>query len=224
MTSCRDPPRWWTITRAGEMLETKTRFVLIKRQVLEKIRAGEIDLQFRRWKRPTVKVGGTLKTRIGVLAIDAIERVRREEVTDDQARRAGFRDAADFSSWLDTTREGELHRIELRYAGDDPRVALRENAELGADELQAIAAQLDRIDARSSIGAWTARAMELIARHPGRLAEKLAAQMGLEKHPFKARIRKLKALGLTQSLEIGYRLSPRGERVHAFRSKRERGK
>jgi hypothetical protein len=175
--------------------------VLIKRDVLEKIHAGAIDLQFRRWKRPTVKTGGTLKTRVGVLEIGAIERVRPEDVTDAEARRAGF-----------------------RYAGEDPRVALRERADLDEAQLQAIAAKLDQMDARSSIGAWTARAMELIAKHPGRLAEKLAAQMGLEKHPFKARIRKLKALGLTESLEVGYRLSPRGERVHAFRSPARRAR
>jgi hypothetical protein len=198
--------------------------VLIKRDVLEKIQAGAIDLQFRRWKRPTVKTGGTLKTRVGVLEIGAIERVRPEDVTDAEARRAGFRDAADFASWLDTTRPGELHRIEVRYAGEDPRVALRERADLDEAQLQAIAAKLDQMDARSSIGAWTARAMALIAKHPGRLAEKLAAQMGLEKHPFKARIHKLKALGLTESLEVGYRLSPRGERVHVFRLAARRGR
>ena len=29
--------------------------------------------------------------------------------------------------------------------------------------------------------------------------------------PFKLNVRKLKALGLTESLEVGYRLSPRGK-------------
>jgi hypothetical protein len=42
--------------------------------------------------------------------------------------------------------------------------------------------------------------------------------MGLEKQPFKARVSKLKALGLTESLEVGYRLSPRGARIHQFRA------
>jgi hypothetical protein len=32
----------------------------------------------------------------------------------------------------------------------------------------------------------------------------------LELQPFKLNVRKLKALGLTESLEVGYRLSPRG--------------
>ena len=33
-----------------------------------------------------------------------------------------------------------------------------------------------------------------------------------ETRPFKADVRKLKELGLTESLPVGYRLSPRGER------------
>jgi hypothetical protein len=193
--------------------------VLIKRDVLERIEAGEIDLQFRRWKRPTVKAGGTLRTRIGVLRIGAIEPVRVEEVTDVEARRAGFEDAADFRRWLDTTRPGTLSRIEVGWAGEDPRVALREQADLDEAEIRAIVEALDRIDARSTIGPWTARAMSLIAGHPGRLAEELAEQMGLAKHPFKSRIRKLKAMGLTESLPIGYRLSRRGEKIHAQRQR-----
>ena len=39
----------------------------------------------------------------------------------------------------------------------------------------------------------------------------LADALGRERLPFKADVRKLKALGLTESLPIGYRLSPRGE-------------
>jgi hypothetical protein len=41
-------------------------------------------------------------------------------------------------------------------------------------------------------------------------AADLAAAAGRERHPFKTDVRKLKALGLTESLEVGYRLSPRG--------------
>jgi hypothetical protein len=34
---------------------------------------------------------------------------------------------------------------------------------------------------------------------------------GMETAPFKRNVRKLKELGLTESLEVGYRLSPRGQ-------------
>ena len=53
----------------------------------------------------------------------------------------------------------------------------------------------------------------LIAENPGVRAEDLAASVGREKMPFKLDVRKLKEMGLTESLLTGYRLSPRGETV-----------
>lgn len=41
------------------------------------------------------------------------------------------------------------------------------------------------------------------------------ARLGWDTPAFKTHVRKLKALGLTESLEVGYRLSPRGEAVLA---------
>ncbi|UYQ73812.1 hypothetical protein OF122_08655 [Pelagibacterium flavum] len=92
--------------------------MLIKLEVLEKIKAGEITLQFRRWRRRTVKPGGTLKTKVGVLQIGTITPIRAEDVTDADARRAGFRDVAEFLKWLDTMKPGELDRIEVGYKGE----------------------------------------------------------------------------------------------------------
>jgi predicted transcriptional regulator len=66
------------------------------------------------------------------------------------------------------------------------------------------------MDARSSHGAWTRRFLKLIAASPGRRAADLAASIGWDVPTFKAHVRKLKTLGLTESLEVGYRLSPRG--------------
>jgi hypothetical protein len=45
---------------------------------------------------------------------------------------------------------------------------------------------------------------------PGVVSTDLAAQAGQERRAYKMRVRRLKALGLTESLERGYRLSPRG--------------
>jgi hypothetical protein len=50
----------------------------------------------------------------------------------------------------------------------------------------------------------------MIAEHPGTRAPDLAASVGRETQPFKTDVRKLKELGLTESLRVGYRLSPRG--------------
>jgi hypothetical protein len=114
---------------------------------------------------------------------------------------------------LDRRGRGEIHRIELRYAGADPRVALRSRADLTDAELEEIAQRLDRMDGASRHGPWTKATLELIARRPEVRAEELAAEMGREKLPFKRDVRKLKELGLTESLNPGYRLSPRGKAV-----------
>lgn len=93
--------------------------MLLKRDLLEDIKAGNVDLIFRRWNRPTVKAGGTLKTKIGLLAIKAITDMSPEDVTDADAQRAGFKDVADFRRWLDTMKEGSLfQKIEVGYIGE----------------------------------------------------------------------------------------------------------
>lgn len=93
--------------------------MLIKRNVLEAIRTGKIDLQFRQWTRPTVKSGGTLRTPLGRLRIGAITELRPEEVSEADARRAGFADLAAFHRWLATMKQGPLfQRIEVSWGGD----------------------------------------------------------------------------------------------------------
>ena len=93
--------------------------MLIKREVLEAIKAGRIDLQFRRWSRSTVKPGGTLKTKLGLMQIGRVDDMKPEDVTEADARRAGFRDIADFRRWLATMKEGPLfQRIEVSFRGE----------------------------------------------------------------------------------------------------------
>ena len=93
--------------------------MLLKRDLLEDIKAGKVDLIFRRWNRPTVREGGTLKTKVGLLAIKSITDMSPDAVTDAEAQRAGFKDVADFCRWLDTMKQGELfQRIEVGYLGE----------------------------------------------------------------------------------------------------------
>ena len=70
--------------------------------------------------------------------------------------------------------------------------------------------RLDRLDRAAVHGPWTRATLAVIAGQPGRRAADLAAWFGRETQPFKTDVRKLKNLGLTESLEVGYRLSPRG--------------
>lgn len=90
--------------------------MLLKLELLEAIKAGKVDLVFRRWSRPSVKAGGTLKTKLGVMAIGRIDDMEPDDVTDADARRAGFGDVADFRKWLDTMKPGHLfQRIEVSF-------------------------------------------------------------------------------------------------------------
>ncbi len=182
--------------------------MLFRQDVMRRIAEGDVTLAFRRWRRPTVRAGGTLRTRVGVLAIDSVEAVDEDQVTDADARRAG---AADREALLAGLRaEGKLYRVELRLAGPDPRIALRERSHISPEERAEIDARLARLDAASRHGPWTAAVLELIAEQPGTRAPDLAASFGRETAPFKTDVRKLKELGLTESLVVGYRLSPRG--------------
>jgi hypothetical protein len=186
--------------------------VLLTRSVLERIVSGEVTLVFRRWLRPTVRAGGTLKTMLGVLGIDAVERATEASISDEEARRAGYSTRNALLAEL-RRREGDLYRIAVHYAGADPRTVLREQADLSAADLSELQRRLARFDAASPIGAWTQAALGAIASRPGVLAAKLAKELGQPTVTFKRNVRKLKELGLTESLEVGYRLSPRGRRL-----------
>jgi hypothetical protein len=174
---------------------------------LAAIASGEVTVAFRRWKRPMARAGGRQQTAVGVLAFDSVDRV--EDITPADARRAGFSDPAGAWAML-RGREGDLYRVTLRLAGPDPRIALREDAALSDADRAEIDARLARLDRASSHGAWTEATLRAIAESPGTRAADLAERLDRERLPFKADVRKLKALGLTESLEVGYRLSPRG--------------
>jgi hypothetical protein len=182
--------------------------VQIRRPVLDAIAAGTVTCAFRRWDRPRVRVGGTQRTPVGVLEFTAVDPVDEADLTVDDARAAGF---ADLSELQRAQRgDGQLYRIGLRLAGPDPRVALRAKRRLSQADRAEIDTRLARMDHASRGGPWTAAVLELIAENPGVRAPDLAARMGRETLPFKRDVRKLKELGLTESLEVGYRLSPRG--------------
>jgi hypothetical protein len=94
-------------------------------------------------------------------------------------------------------------------AGPDRRVALRGADELDSGDVAALNTKLDRMD-RAADQPWTRHTLRQIQRLPGVVSTELAAEVGQERHAYKLRVRRLKALGLTESLERGYRLSPRG--------------
>ncbi len=199
--------------------------MLIPIKVLERIRAGEIDLAFRRWQKPTVKVGGRLRSALGELSIGNVAVVDPASISDADAIRAGYGSADDLRADLFRERGGVarartakpteaslVYRIEVSYLGEDSRIALR-TAPVSETELATLVDKVRKIDSRSARGPWVQRTLELIETWPERRAPELAEIEGLETLVFKTNVRKLKELGLTESLRVGYRLAPRGERV-----------
>lgn len=186
--------------------------MLLKDETIDKIKSGEITLIFRRWKRPGVKSGGTQMTQGGVIGIDSVEVISENNVTALDAREAGYASAADLLSHLNY-RDDAIYRIRVFWAGEDPRKALRDNDDLTESELTEIIAKLKKLDAGSKRGPWTREYLQLIHDMPSTYSGLLADTLGLDIPSFKPWVRKLKALGLTESLSPGYRLSPRGEKV-----------
>lgn len=176
------------------------------------IRDGSVTVAYRRWKRPTVVAGGTLLTPVGLLAIDAVDLVDERELTEDDALGAGSSSLAELRRSLRAGPDRSLHRIRFHLAGDDPRVALRADDDLDPETRLELADQLDRWDRASRAGAWTSATLQAIAAAPGTPSRLLAPDLGVDQPTFKRRVRQLKGLGLTESLEVGYRLSPRGQR------------
>lgn len=180
---------------------------------LAAIRAGEVDVAFRRWERPRVKVGTRMRTAVGLVEVTSVDRVPVSSLTAADARRAGAASLAALRHGLDRLHpDRPVYRIGLRYAGVDPRHALRE-AVPDAAAIDAIVAWLDRLDRASPTGPWTRATLLLIDELPATRAPDLAQRMGRDTPSFKQNVRKLKERGLTESLDIGYQLSARGAAV-----------
>lgn len=186
--------------------------MLFRAATLEKIRTGAVTLAFRHWRKPTVKAGGRLRTAIGELAIEAVEPCEPSAISERDAVAAGFAGRDALLAELRQSAEGTLYRIAFHLAGPDIRVALRTGDRLSADEIDAIGARLAKLD-KNSGQPWTIAVLQYVADHEGTAAREIAAAFDVEKPVLKQNIRKLKELGLTESLEVGYRLSPRGKAV-----------
>jgi hypothetical protein len=184
--------------------------MLFRQKFLDGIRDGSITLVFRRWRRPSVRAGGTLLTPVGQLGITSVGEVAITRISEADARLAGYESRDELVAELRSHDAGTIYRIELGPLRPDPRVALRQAATLADRERDEIDTRLQRLDARAADGPWSARTLDVIRTHPGVRAGDLCRLLGQEKLRFKLNVRKLKALGLTESLETGYRLSPRG--------------
>ncbi|HWD82439.1 MAG TPA: hypothetical protein VG497_26250 [Kribbella sp.] len=177
------------------------------------VASGKITVAYRRWAEPRVVEGRVYRTNAGRIEIDSIRQVNPDLIADTDAdlELADRQNARDVRRRLrgDESLPTFLIRFHL-VEGPDPREELATQTSLSEAELAELQERLDRFDELSNHGPWTLQTLRLIETTPAVRAADLAASVGRETAPFKLDVRKLKNLGLTYSLEVGYRISPRG--------------
>ena len=184
--------------------------MLLPLKVAQGVRDGTVTLAYRRWKKQDVEPGRRFTTAAGMVRVESVEVVDPDAITDEEARQAGWPDAVRLRKRLNPDESLPTYRVRLSWDGEDPRIALREDADLTDADVAALDARLERLDRASSHGPWTMATLDLIGRYPQRRAPDLAEMIGRETAPFKLDVRKLKAMGLTRSFAVGYEISPRG--------------
>ena len=186
--------------------------MLLERRAREGIFDGSVTVLVRRWRRPQATAGRVYRTAAGRIAVDEVTVVDPATLTDEDARPAGYATADALRADLRGAEGDPVYLLRVRPAkGPDPRAELAAADDLTPADVAELDRRLDRLDRASPTGPWTMSILTAIQAEPGRRAGDLAAAAGREMLRYKADVRKLKALGLTISLPVGYRLSPRGE-------------
>jgi hypothetical protein len=186
--------------------------VRFEQRLRDGIHSGAIVLAFRRWKRSQVVPGHHYRTGIDMVEVESVDVVDPSSVDAAQAREAGYASVGELLGDLRGDPALPVYRIRMRRIdGPDPRDELARAARLTEEDVTTVTARLARMDRLSSRGPWTGAVLTLIAERPGTVSTVLAESMGWERQDFKLHVRRLKELGLTLSLDVGYRLSPRGE-------------
>ena len=171
---------------------------------------GSITVTFRTWTKPQAKAGGRYRVAGMLLEATDVQQVAVGALTEADAVAAGEADLASLLRRLQhPAPERMVWRVDLRYLGVDDRIERRQHDALTDDDIAALRTRLDRLD-RSAGKPWTRTTLKLIEKYPGVVSTALARHTQQERPDFKLNVRKLKELGLTESLNVGYQLSPRG--------------
>src|SRR5687768_2280271 len=128
--------------------------MLFRQRFLDGIRAGTVTLAFRRWRRPTVRTGGTLLTAVGELPIAAVTPIALDRISRADARRAGYESRDALMAELMRRAEGTVYRIELGPVRPDPRIALRTSPAHDPEDQRKLLERLQRLDARAAGAPW----------------------------------------------------------------------
>ncbi len=185
--------------------------MLFRRETLDGIERGDVTLAFRRWRRPTVKAGGRQRTAAGAVRFGAVETCDAAALTENDARASGFVSLAALREMLGPDNGDPVYRIVIEGIEPDERIGRRETATVSEEEWLGLRRGFQRWE--TSAPGYFPAILKTIGERPAVAAAVLAQSLGVEKLKFKQDVRKLKELGLTESLEVGYRLSPRGVAV-----------
>jgi hypothetical protein len=191
--------------------------VSFRREDRERVANGEITVTFRLWRTPKVKAGKSYPTGFGTIDVEDVRVIPAALVSEADVRPSGLDSVeaiwrlAGEHTGSEVTPDTLLHRVQFRFLGDAPPTS----SAARVTDLSVVAAKLARLDQRSTRGPWTLATLRLIEGAPRVPARLLAADLGYETPDFKANVRKLKALGLTISHEVGYEVSDLGRRYLA---------
>jgi biotin operon repressor len=175
------------------------------------LRDGSITVALRRWRKVQVVAGHQYRTGAGLVRAESIEVISPGNITPALARAAGYPDVQAAVADLRGDPDLPLYCIRFRALdGPDPRDELARTDDLSDADVAAIRKRLTRLDAASKRGPWTTDVLDQIASQPAVSSAVLAADLDWDRPDYKLHVRHLKALGLTISLDVGYRLSPRG--------------
>ena len=186
--------------------------MLFEQRFWEPIARGEVTVTFRRWKRRHALPGRRYRTAGGIIEVESVDVIDESAITEADARAGLHPSAAALVADLRGPPDLPLYRIRFHLVDEpDPRAVLAASDRLSDEDVDELRRRLDRLDRASAHGPWTMATLRLIEQRPAVRAGDLADEVGRERLPFKTDVRKLKNLGLTISLDVGYRLSPRGE-------------
>lgn len=191
--------------------------VTFRREDRGRVAKGEITVTFRLWKSAKVKAGKMYRTGLGTIAIEDVQVMPAGLISKRDVPRTGcsdigaIRELAGEHTHTPVGPDTLLYRVQFRFLGN----VAPSSAPAPVTDLDALAARLAKMDRLSSRGLWTLAVLRLIEGGPEVPARILAAEMGWETSDFKAHVRRLKALGLTLSHEVGYEVSELGRRYLA---------
>src|SRR5690606_35559693 len=122
----------------------------------------KISLAFRRWQKPSARIGTLLHTSVGLIKINDISEVDEPKISETDAVNAGFLSKKELLNSLRRNNTGTVFKIKISYYSEDPRIELREQTDLTDAHISTLKSKLERLDKFSKQGAWTEKVLLII--------------------------------------------------------------